>query len=75
MRKKITTEFVAELAGVNPLTVRYCIQNNIYPYSDFAQAFTMPGCKRTQYAISPEQLKEHFYYTDQELQAFYAKKK
>ena len=71
VRRKITPDFVAWLAGTNPLTVRYCIRNEIFPYSEFAQAYVIEGNVHTSYSISKEALKKYFPFTEDDVHQFY----
>ena len=73
-RRKITAGFVAKLAGVDLRTVTYCIREGIFPYCEFAEAFKLPDAAYYSYSISPEKLREHFPYTDEDLSAFYGSK-
>lgn len=74
-RRKITTAFVAHLAGLDIRTVNYFIQNEVFPFCEFADAIKKEGSAYYSYSISPEKLREHFKYTDEEMQAFYDNKR
>ena len=74
-RRKITTEFVAYLAGMDTRTVNLFIQHQVYPFCEFAEAIKPEGSAYHKYSISPEKLREHFKYTDEEMQQFYDKKR
>lgn len=70
-RHKLTVDFVAAVSGATPFTVRYCIREGIFPFGEFASAFLLDGNQRYQYVISPEKLREHFPFTDDDVQEFY----
>lgn len=73
-RRKITLAFVAQVTGMSQFTVAQFIQAEIFPFNEIATAVMKEGSSKYSYIISPERLREHFPYTDEELQEFYENK-
>ena len=73
-RRKLNLAFVAQVTGMSQFAVGQFIQAEIYPFNEIATAIKKEGNSKYSYIISPERLREHFPFTDEELQAFYDKK-
>lgn len=74
-RWKIGLDFVAALTGMSQRNVAEFIKAEIFPFSEFAAAHLKEGARNHNYCISLEKLREHFPFTDEELNEFYESKR
>ena len=74
-RRKMNLAFVAQVTGMTQFSVAQFIQHEVYPFNEIGSAILKEGSSKYTYVISVERLREHFPFTDEELQDFYENKR